>query len=360
MRLLLAPVALLAVLVCGSSAAALPGDPPVTPLAPADGARLPTAAAGVPVSYSCPIYRVNDFGEGIVRLGDERDYVVLMSASPALDGEGRLANPVARGTGASTAQAPDTCSLGLGADVGVPPQLTPGTWYWQVSRLCAGCAPPFETGPVRSFTLVSDERPTLRLPRRAYGGFPLIATLGVRGAPAGTEVVVQRRSGSRWLSAGRGTVTGDGSDVTVTLPAGAVRVRARLVVGGQALVSAQRRVRVRRAAGAPRTAVRAGAWSGAGGVTFRVAGRALRGFAARVPLLCPTPGMTGQFTTQIARASVSQSRLAPDGSFVGTSTGGGAAVRVRGRLRAGRMTGGRVEMSLGGCVGSAAIAARAR
>jgi hypothetical protein len=38
----------------------------------------------------------------------------------------------------------------------------------------------------------------------------------------------------------------------------------------------------------------------------------------------------------------------------------GSAVRVRGRLRGSRLAGGRVEMSLGACVGSAAISARAR
>ena len=53
-------------------------------------------------------------------------------------------------------------------------------------------------------------------------------------------------------------------------------------------------------------------------------------------------------------------RLAPDGSFVGAATRSGAAIRVRGRLRVSRLTGGRVEMSLGGCVGDAAVAASAR
>ena len=111
------------------------------------------------------------------------------------------------------------------------------------------------------------------------------------------------------------------------------------------MTSAERRIRVRRPADAPRTAVRAGAWSGASGVGFRVAGRTITGFAAQVPLLCPTPGLVGQFTTQIARAAVARIRLAPDGSFVGAATRSGAAIRVRGRLRGSRLTGGRVEMS---------------
>ena len=71
----------------------------MTPIAPADGGSLPTASAGIPVSYACPLYRTSDFGNGIVRTGDESYYTVLLSRSPALDGEGRLATPEARGTG---------------------------------------------------------------------------------------------------------------------------------------------------------------------------------------------------------------------------------------------------------------------
>jgi len=359
-RLLASLAVAAATLLCAGPAWALPGDAPVTPIAPADGTSLPTSSAGIPVSYACPLYRTSDFGDGIVRTGDESYYTVLLSRSPTLDGEGRLATPEARGTGSSTPADPNTCNLLLRADVTPAPQESPGVWYWQVSRICAGCSPQFETGPVRSFTLVSSEKPTLSVPARTYAGFAFIATIGVKGAPAGTEVTVQRRSGSRWVAAGRGTTSGDGAAVTTTLPAGAVTVRAQLAIGGQTLTSAERRIRVRRPADAPRTAVRAGAWSGASGVGFRVAGRTITGFAAQVPLLCPTPGLVGQFTTQIARAAVARIRLAPDGSFVGAATRSGAAIRVRGRLRGSRLTGGRVEMSLGGCVGDAAVAASAR
>jgi hypothetical protein len=154
------------------------------------------------------VYRTSDFGGGIVRYGDERDYVVFMSSSPAFDGEGRLASPVARVTGSSTPADPNTCNVALGVDATVPPQVTPGRWYWQVSRLCAGCSPPFETSPVRSFTIVAGEKPTLRVPDRLYAGYPFIAAVGVRGAPTGTTVRVQRRNGARWVTAGTGTTSG--------------------------------------------------------------------------------------------------------------------------------------------------------
>jgi hypothetical protein len=205
---------------------------------------------------------------------------------------------------------------------------------------------------------VSGEPPALTLPARVYAGYPFIATVAVPGAAAGTEVTVQRAVGDRWVTAGRGAATGEEAAVTTTVPAGPQRLRVRVRLGGQDVTSAVRRVRARRPASAPRTAVRAGVWSGASGVAFRVAGRAIRGFSAQVPLLCPTPGMVGQFTTQVARAAVDRIRLAPDGSFVGAAVRSGSAVRVRGRLRGGRMSGGRIEMSLGACVGSAAISAR--
>jgi hypothetical protein len=192
---------LLAALLPAPAALALPGDPLVTPLLPANGARLSTNHASIAVSYACPVYRTNDFGDGTVRYGDERDYVVMLSSSPTLDGEGRLAGPAVRATGSSTAADPNTCNVTLAATTTPAPQDTPGTWYWQVSRLCAGCSPPFETGPVRSFTLVSSERPTLRVPDRVYAGYPFIAAVGARGAPGGTEVTVQRAVGSRWITA---------------------------------------------------------------------------------------------------------------------------------------------------------------
>jgi hypothetical protein len=145
----------------------------------------------------------------------------------------------------------------------------------------------------------------------------------------------------------------------VTLPAGTQRLRARVTIGGTEVVSAVRRVVVRRPGAAPRTAVEAGRWSGSGGVRFRVQGRTARAFVAQVPLLCPTPGLVGQFTTQVARAAVPRIRLAPDGSVLAAATRSGAAIRVRGRLRGARLTGGRVEMSLGGCSGTLAFSAAA-
>ena len=45
-------------------------------------------------------------------------------------------------------------------------------------------------------------------------------------------------------------------------------------------------------------------------------------------------------------------KLAPDGSFVAARTVSGSSMRVRGRLVGAKLTGGRVELSVGTCVGN--------
>ena len=46
-------------------------------------------------------------------------------------------------------------------------QETPGTYCWQIWRLCTGCAGSYETGPVRRLVLQSPVEPALRAPRKA-------------------------------------------------------------------------------------------------------------------------------------------------------------------------------------------------
>ena len=348
-------------LTISAPALALPGDPPLTPNAPADGATLPVDPGGIPVTFSCPVYRTYDAGGGFELYGGPKDYSVLMARGGALGPDGRLADPVALVNGAAIPGQDGQCSALLSAGGGDRPQETPGKYFWQVVRLCTGCAGGYETGPVRALTLITNVKPGVGASSRVYAGYPFIATVTGDGAPDGTTVVVQRDSGGRWITAGTGTMLGGTGAVTTTLPRpGTATIRARMTIGAQEVVGPGRGVRVLVTRGARTTAVRAGAWSGKGGVAFRVAGRTIRAFTAQVPMLCPTPGMTSPFTTQIGTAAVARIRVAPDGSFVGAATRSGAAMRVRGRLSGTRSRGGRVEMSLGGCSGSAAFSAARR
>jgi hypothetical protein len=359
MRVLAAVVLL--TLTISAPALALPGDPSFAPDAPTDGASLPVDAGGIPVTFSCPVYRTYDAGDGFVLFGGPKDYNVVMSRGSALGADGRLADPVALVSGAAIPGQDGQCSAPLSAGGGERPQETPGNYFWQVVRLCTGCAGGYETGPVRALTLVTNVKPAVSAPSRIYAGYPFLATVAGDGAPDGTTVVVERSSGGRWVTAGTGTMLGGTGAVTTTLPRpGAVTIRARMTIGTQEVAGPGSGVRVDASRGARTTAVRAGAWSGKGGVAFRVAGRTIRAFTAKVPMLCPTPGMASPFTTQIGTAAIAKIRIAPDGSFVGAASRSGAAMRVRGRLSGTRSSGGRVEMSLGGCSGSAAFSAARR
>jgi hypothetical protein len=350
-------------LLCSPAAAwALPGDAPFGPLSPPDGAALPVDPDGIPVTYTCPVYRVAD--SGFPLFGGPKDYGLSLSTSPAIGGDGRLADAAALNTGsADPSVGPDGCSAALGA--GGPPsriQETPGTYYWQVWRLCTGCTGDYEVGPVRTLTLRSQVAPKLRAPGRAYAGYAFFVTAKAAGAPDGTTAVVQRRSGSRWRSAGTATVLGGQAEAAIVLPRGDQQIRVGLAIGDQQVTSAALRVSVRRArrwSTGPRDAGRYKGRVGSRSVRFNVTGRGrqVRDFRAYVPMLCP--GVTaGQFTTQIGTAIVRRTRIAPDGRFVAASTPGReTAIRLRGRLGHRKVSAGRVQLSVGNCSGSASFRA---
>ncbi len=107
---------LLLSLIWVSSAAALPGDPPVELRSPAQGASVPADPAGIEASYTCPVYRSADFGDGTGITNGEDAYTALLADSPDLDGDGRLARTVTRAIGASRPEDPNTCFVRLGND----------------------------------------------------------------------------------------------------------------------------------------------------------------------------------------------------------------------------------------------------
>ena len=67
------------------AAEGLPGDPPVTAIAPASGAVLPVDPDGIPVVYGCPVYQpFEGFSYG------RSQYNVYFATSPALAADDRL------------------------------------------------------------------------------------------------------------------------------------------------------------------------------------------------------------------------------------------------------------------------------
>ncbi len=311
------------------------------PLTPPDGASVPVEPNGIPVSFTCPTYGL---------FGNPSTYGVAMSRTSALGSDGRLADAILVPGEADRAN-PGLCAVLLGAG-GPPPRIqeTPGTYYWQVYRICTECPTSYETAPVRTLTLTSLVEPKLTTPAKVYAGYPFIATVAVAGAPDGSTVTVGRSSG---------TALGGKAEVVITLTRGAHELRPTLTIGGWEVTGASTQVSAR--AAKRWTTTRAdGSDKGRAGsrsVKFKVTkkGKELRGFSAFVAMTCP--GVTaGQFTTQIGTAAFARVKVAPDGSFVAAASRPGSTMRLRGKLK-GRRASGRVELSLGACVGNTAYRA---
>lgn len=353
--------AALAVVLAGAAcaavpAAALPGDPPIAPLSPADGAVVPGGAAGVTVAFSCPPYRSLDDGEP----GGPEDYRVVFSRRPGLDEEGDLAGFLDREV--ATPRPDGTCTSLLDIDdSATSPQVVGGRVYWQVARSCAGCADGGdEHGPVRSFVVRPAIRGSLAAPPRLYAGYLAAFTVRVPGALNGSRVVLERRAGARLIAVAE-AVAGRGAPLVAALPAGRQALRAAVVTPGGRIAVASRTVVVR-PAGAPRsvTAAADGPYRSRAGslgtVRFTVAdgGRLLRGFRATVRLACVTVAPSrGRAAAQVA--ALASARVAPDGSVTGVVRAGALArVVLTGRLVDGRFRG-RVAISSRACRGARSI-----
>lgn len=355
------------------TASALPGDPPVESVSPADGAVLPINTNGIPVVYTCPVYKVSSAGEGFSVFGGRQDYNVAFASSPALGGDGRLLQ-----TNWITLAGPDAVQdndLPQGQCRGFfatskNPQSVPGTYYWQPYRICTGCATGYEVGPVRSFRLTvqgSGLALTLRAPARVYAGYRAIATVSAQGATGGTPVVVEGLRQGVWRSVGQGTVLANVAEVPILVGSGVTRLRAAIAVGGERIEGSPRAVTVARAVTWPSGRQWVGPWRGTSQVSgqdsknasFKVAsgGKILRQGQFIVTMLCPTPGLVSPFTIQIATAFVPSARIAPDGTFVFAGTAGSQPVLASGRL-VGRTATAKVRLSIGNCSGTATVRAR--
>ena len=358
-RLLLAVALPLAL---ASSAHAMPGDPPVVALAPADSAEVPANAAGIGVGFQCPDYRIAVFGS-LTQHGDYGDYGVRFSDSPDLGTDGRLAtNPYGNDAGASLE--PDrTCTAKLDTfDTAASPEIAGGRVYWQAYRPCTSCTPQYETGGVRSFVVRPSVTGRLRAPKRVYGGYPAVFTVESAAKLSGADVVLQRRAGGRWRTVARRPFQVDRTELVASLPAGRHRLRALAVTGATQFQLAARTlavVRPGRRLTSTRDDGRYRARSGPA-LAFSVSGGGirLRSFEASVSVFCvgPTPADN---RIQIASAALDSVRIAPDGSLTGFLQTKGqrpATITVTGTLRKRRFTG-EVSMAFSTCAGKRKLVA---
>jgi hypothetical protein len=350
-------------LALAGTARAMPGDPPVVPLAPADGAEVPANADGIGVGFQCPDYRIAVFGS-VTQYGDYGDYGVRFSDRPDLGSDGRLAtNPYGSDAGASLA--PDrTCTAKLDTfDTASSPEIAGGRVYWQAYRYCNGCTPQYETGGVRSFVVRPSASGRLRAPKRVYAGYPAVFTVESAAKLSGADVVLQRRAGRRWRTVARRPFLLDGTELVAVLPAGRQKLRALAVTGATRFQLAGRTVAVRRP-GARRTTARDdGRYGGSSTFAFTVSGggKLLRSFNASVSVFCVGPTQADN-RVQIAFARLRSVRIAPDGSVTGylrTKGASPASVTLTGRLHNRRFKG-RVSIAFSTCAGERKLTAARR
>ena len=355
MRLL---VAIALVLVFPAAAAALPGDPPIVLLGPADGAQVTADPDGIPVRFTCPDYR--QFVGTITVYGDYTDYTATFATKPDLGSDGRLldANVVDRDIPMQSDNGSDDCASELEND---GPEVTPGTYYWQVDRLCTGCPTGHETSPVQGFTVRAALKLALTVPKRAFGGYPILASVRAGGVPDGGNVTVQRRAGRRWKRAATATILRERADVVFTLPKGRARVRLKAVVGTQTGTSPARKVTVARAQGWT-TTHDVGRYTGkaeGADAELKVAagGRQIRDFDTEVSMFCVGPTIPDNHI-MIGVAPVKKARIAPDGRFYARKKHGSSTViELRGRVHRGRVKG-QVRLTVGTCDGVADFSVR--
>ncbi|MDO8186925.1 hypothetical protein Q5424_06910 [Conexibacter sp. JD483] len=371
--------ALAALLLTTAAARALPGDAAIELLSPADGATVAPSASGSRFVFTCPDYRTVDFGDGFALHGGVTDYTAALATSAELGGDGRLRDD--RRVDLAGPQSDNTlpagqCATTLGDEN--RSGLSPGVYWWQVSRICTGCAGSYESSAPRRLVVRADVRPRLSPPRALYGGYPAAFGVVAPGAPEGAAVTLERQVGGGWKRVAGGVVGsraggdaaggGSGAMVIATLPVGRQRVRAVVTVG-ERFVSPAVGVRARPDSGRRATSAASdGTWAGTrrAPVSFRVAdgGRTLRGFRADVTMVCPTvpaPGSVGgQITTQAGVAAFARARVAPDGRFYGVAVRGGSSVLVSGRLRGRALTDGIASLSVGACSGQRSFRAARR
>ena len=351
-------------------AAALPGDPPVTAIAPADGATVEANPAGIPVSFGCPEYRKDVYGEAenpIIDRGNFEDYDVTFSPSPSLDPRGVLAgaypsaSPILRADGSNCTTTLDT------EDSATSPEAVGGRVYWQVRRSCVGCGgSQIEAGPVRSFVVkAAPIASRVTTPSRVYAGYltrvELLSTAKVGGATA----MLQRRVGKKWQTIATEKFF-DSATFFVKLPGGSQQLRGVIATAGGSSPGKPRTVVVRPDRGRTTSARDDGRYEQVDGgkVSFTVGGggRTLRNFSASVSALC-FGATVEENHFMILFAGIDTASIAPDGSVTGRleTKSGETEAELSGRLRGGRFVGeASISIEPSRCSGTRKLEARRR
>lgn len=363
-------VALLAFVLVPAGAQALPGDQPITPASPSNGATVPANAEGISVSYSCPGYRKQVFGDPpdqTTEFGDAEDYDVRFSDSPSLGADGLLAaKPYGSDASARPASDGAACTSVLNtSDNSSSPEIVGGRVFWQAHRSCIGCEGQRpETAPVRSFVVQRKIAARLAVPRRAYAGYLSVFALTSKAKLSGAKVALQRRARGKWKTVESAPFRLDRTELVASLPAGRQRLRALVITDTSKFAVAKKTLSVR-SGGRRSTSTRDDGRYAArkappnSTLSFRVTGggRTLRNFKASVTTFCF--GLT-ENNISLNFAVLGPVRVAPDGGVVGLlKTKKGARELLTGRLRNGRFTG-EVSVAFSTCSGTRKLNAARR
>lgn len=357
-------LALLVLAVTATTGLAVPGDPPIATLSPADGAKVTVDLDGVAVSFACPPYYENDFRRESGILSEEGSgYGVRVSPTTDVGPGGLLADQLSADNLPEQRRGTSTCDARLGDfSAGVPAssrwQLRPGgPYYWQAYRACTTCAGEVEVGPVRSFTVAPDAGSVtlaVKTPRRAYAGVARLVEVEVRGATEEPEVVLERRTKRGWRRIPSRNALNLTADRVARFPRGSYAFRARTTLPQSGrVVSRRRKVVVRRAGRGVRGTD--GRYRGVKrDLELRVTkgGRLLRGFTATFTGTCPTtfPDGTINLNPLPVSAVFGPVRVAPDGRFVGLVDDRALRAHLSGRLTAKGIVG-TVNANTGQCSG---------
>lgn len=367
-KLTVIPLVIAALVALGlvvGDAAALPGDPAITPVGPPDGSNVPAVEEGLKVTYTCPAYRTAEEpveeeeteepeepeggeGEGevippplpeekfIPVFGGSEEYGVNFSTSSAVGANGLLGTSGFGEAGEAEAEVvkgTPWCSSELELPTSPnPPALFHERVYWQAHRECEECATGFETGPVQSFVVIpNDEEAEISFEDQVFGGY--LSKVGFSGEAGlkGAKVALQQWTGTEWKTLGEEPGNDFGENTFyVKLGVGHKLLRPVLVGVGITLPLEAKGKSVRKVKKGAKANVKTGPWAYSlkkereeFPVNFTVTngGRMIRGFSASLEAICKT-SPENKVTIE-ATSAVKEVPIAPNGTVVAhfTTTG---------------------------------------